>query len=111
MHVEVENPVCGDVLHLYLKLGRRDIPEQEAAQRNDAGEARVSTARFQVYGCPAAIAAGSLLTEILVGRTREEVAGITENDIDRVLGGLSTEKIHAAVLARDAITRALDFWE
>jgi NifU-like protein len=95
LSVRVENPVCGDVLHLYLK--------------RDAG-GRVEASKFQVYGCPAAIAAGSLLSEAVRGRTAEEIARLTKNDISSALGGLGADKAHAAVLARDAIEAALRAW-
>jgi NifU-like protein involved in Fe-S cluster formation len=93
--VKVENPVCGDVLHLYLKRGT-------------AG--RVEACTFQVYGCPAAIAAGSLLTESLKGLAPEEMRALTRERITSALGGLTAEKAHAAVLARDAIEAALAHW-
>lgn len=96
LHVEVENPVCGDVLHLYL---RRD------------GERRVSQARFQVYGCPAAIAAASLLTEMVQGKSFQELSRLERQEIDSSLGGLSAESAHAAVLAADAVKKVLEEWE
>ena len=95
LSVRVENPVCGDVLHLYLKRG---------------GDGRVEASRFQVYGCPAAIAAGSLLTETIRGRSAEEIDRWTKDDISTALGGLGSDKVHAAVLARDAIDAALREW-
>jgi NifU-like protein involved in Fe-S cluster formation len=93
--VRVDNPVCGDVLHLYLK--------------RDAG-GRVEASKFQVYGCPAAIAAGSLLSEAVRGRSAEEIDRLTKDDISTALGGLGADKVHAAVLARDAIDAALREW-
>lgn len=95
LHVEVENPVCGDVLHLYL---RRD------------GAGRVMAARFQVYGCPAAIAAGSLLTELVSGLTRSELRSLKEERINEALGGLAAQTRHAAVLAADAVEKAAHCW-
>jgi nitrogen fixation protein NifU and related proteins len=95
LSVRVENPVCGDVLHLYLKLD---------------GGGRVETSKFQVYGCPAAIAAGSVLTEGVRGRSAEEIDRWTKDDISTALGGLGADKVHAAVLARDAIDAALREW-
>jgi len=92
VHVQVENPVCGDVMHLYLRLG---------------ASGRVGSATFQVYGCPAAIAAGSLLTELVAGHGVEDLAAIDEKRVDEALGGLGGEKAHAAVLAADAVRAAL----
>ena len=89
--VRVENPVCGDILFLYLK--------------HDP-EGRVSACKFQAYGCPAAIAAGSLLTEMVLGRPVVELSEITQEAIQKALGGLGADKVHAAMLARDAALQA-----
>ena len=89
--VAVENPVCGDILRLFLRLSpTRTVRE----------------ARFQVLGCPSAIAAGSVLTTLLDGRAPGEVASIDDALIDRTLGGLNGERLHAAHLAADAAREA-----
>jgi NifU-like protein involved in Fe-S cluster formation len=90
-----DNPVCGDTLRLTLRRGP---------------DGRVEACKFQAYGCPAAIAAGSLLTEMLCGASREAAAAITRETIARALGGLGSDKIHAAVLAVDAVRAALTQW-
>ncbi len=90
--IEVENPVCGDLLHLYWKLS----PER-----------RIARATFQVYGCPAAIAAGSLLTELVVNRELPALSRMSPEEIAHALGGLSRESFHAAVLACDALQSML----
>jgi NifU-like protein involved in Fe-S cluster formation len=86
-----ENPVCGDRLSLYLRLG-------------PAGKVAVAT--FKAYGCPAAIAAGSVLTELVVGRDPEKISAIREEAIEAALGGLDGEKRHACVLAADVLRAA-----
>jgi nitrogen fixation NifU-like protein len=96
LKVRVENPVCGDILDLYLR-------------RDAAG--RVEACRFQVYGCPAAIAAGSVLTELIKGSTAADLARLDRGRIAAALGGLPEEKYHACVLAQDAVTQALSCWE
>ena len=90
--VEVSNPVCGDELQLSLKVE----------------DGRITDARFKAYGCAAALAASSLLTELAKGKTVEEVRGITAQGIAEGLGGLPKHKIHAGDLAEDAINEALD---
>jgi NifU-like protein involved in Fe-S cluster formation len=95
LSVRVENPVCGDILHLHIR-------------RDPAG--RIAACRFQVYGCPAAIAAGSALTELIEGRSAAELARIGRETITAALGGLAADRVHAAVLARDAIEAALAQW-
>ena len=88
--VEVTNPVCGDILRLAARW---------------EGD-RVAEVRYKTRGCTASIAAGSALTELLAGKTREELARLTARDVEAGVGGLATESKHAAVLAVDAV-RAL----
>ena len=68
----------------------------------------VEEARFRAYGCVVAIAAGSMLTEMLRGRTLAAAAGITDIDVARALGGLPATKLRCSVLAGEAIVRALE---
>jgi len=84
---EVSNPACGDILRLSVAL--RD--------------GRVAEARYQTRGCTASIAAGSALTELLIGRTQGEMASIRPGEVEDAVGGLSAESKHAAVLAVDAV--------
>ena len=88
----VANPVCGDVLKLTLKI---------------AGE-RITAVRFKTFGCEAAIAASSLLTEMLVGKSLTEAESITAEMITTALGGLPKVKLHASALAEDGLKQALD---
>lgn len=89
--VEVSNPACGDVLRLSVRF---------------EGGAAVQV-RYKVRGCTASIAAGSVLTELMVGRTREELARITPARVSEALGGLPVEMNHAAVLCSDAVKTLL----
>ena len=89
---KAENSACGDVLHLYLQIE----------------EGRVRAARFQTFGCGAAIAAGSRLTEMVTGLTLDELRGIRRQDVVDALGGLPPMKVHCSVLAEDAIRAALE---
>jgi len=88
--VEVSNPACGDILRLSARF------------ENDA----VAEVRYKVRGCTASIAAGSALTEWLVGKTRAEIARFEPALVDEAVGGLRAESKHAAVLCRDGV-RAL----
>ena len=85
------NPVCGDMLRL--------------AVCSDG--ARITDARFKGYGCAAALAAGSVATELLIGTSVERAASLTEEDITAVLGPLPPMKVHAVILARDTIANVL----
>jgi NifU-like protein involved in Fe-S cluster formation len=85
------NPVCGDLLHLYLKVV----------------DGRVAAASFLVEGCPPSIAAASVLTEMLLGRTVAEAQQFKPKDVSAALEGLPRNKEHCAVLAIDALRAAL----
>ena len=87
-----ENSACGDVLHLYLSIT----------------DGRAERATFKSFGCAAAIAAGSVLTEMVTGASLEEISRIRKQDVVEALGGLPPMKVHCSVLAEDAIRAALD---
>ena len=84
---EVENPACGDRTRLAVRLR----------------EGRIAEARFRAEGCPAAIAASSVTTELVLGKTLEEAAAIRDDDVVAALGGLPRNKMHCSVLAEDVI--------
>ena len=88
---EVENPACGDVLRLSLKIS----------------EGRISAARFKAKGCVAAIACGSALTDLVVGKTPSEARKLRREDVIAVIGSLPQALTHAAQLALDALAEAL----
>jgi nitrogen fixation NifU-like protein len=85
--ISVENPVCGDILELSVRM--------------ESG--RIAEARFRTRGCVTAMACSSLLTEILRGKTPAEVRSITPEQLSESLGGLPPATFHAAQLARDAV--------
>jgi len=89
--VELENPVCGDVVRLSLKM---------------AG-GRIGEIRFKAKGCVPAMACASSLTEMALGRTLEEARNLTREDLHRAIGGLPPASGHAAQLALDALAALL----
>ena len=89
--VQVENPACGDVMQLMLRVC----------------EGRIHEARFRTRGCVASIACGSLLTEMLRGRTLGEANSLQREELVNGVGGLSKESLHASHLAMDALKAAL----
>ena len=89
--VEIENPVCGDVIRLSIKL--------------DAG--RIAAIKFKAKGCVPAMACGSALTEMVAGKTPNEAGRLTKDDLVRFVGGLPQASSHAAQLALDALSAAL----
>ena len=88
---EIENPACGDVLRLTLKTG--------------AG--RITEAQFKAKGCVAAIACGSAMTELIVGKMLNEARKLRREEIVAAVGGLPQASTHAAQLALDALSAAL----
>jgi nitrogen fixation protein NifU and related proteins len=88
----VTNPVCGDVLQLMLKIV----------------DGRIADVRFKTFGCEAAIAASSLLTELVKGRSLAAAHDITPDEITAALGGLPKVKLHASALAEEALKEALE---
>jgi nitrogen fixation NifU-like protein len=92
--LQVENPICGDQLRLSIKAG-----------------SRIEAIAFRARGCTASIACGSALTELLLGRSRAELAGIGATEVEAAVGGLIPESKHAAVLCADAVRRLEKEWK
>jgi len=88
---QIENPVCGDVLRLSLKI--------------DSG--RISEIRFQAKGCVPSMACGSALTELVAGATLDEAQALNRDRLITAVGGLPQASTHAAQLALDALAAAL----
>lgn len=89
------SPACGDMIRLYLKISRR------------SGEEVIERATFESYGCAANIAAASILTELIVGKSLREAWTITWKNIADELGGLPPIKYHCSILAVGALKRAI----
>lgn len=92
---KVGNVVCGDKMHLYIKVAKK------------GGKEVISDIKFETYGCAAAIATSSMVTEIAKGKSLEEALKLTKNDIASELGGLPPIKLHCSVLAVDALQEAI----
>jgi nitrogen fixation protein NifU and related proteins len=90
-HVEIENPVCGDMLRLTIRANAR----------------RIAAIRFKAKGCVPALACASALTELALGKTLGEARALKIDDLSRVVGGLPEASTHAAQLALDALAAAL----
>ncbi len=88
---KVGNVVCGDVMWLYIKV-KKD---------------KITDIKFETFGCVAAIATSSEITELAKGKTLAEALQLGKNDIIDALGGLPEVKIHCSVLAIDALAEAI----
>ena len=88
---EAQNPACGDTMRLFIRV------------ETD----RIVDAKFLTFGCGAAIASSSITTEIIKGKTIDEVLMISDQAIATALGGLPPAKIHCSVLAEKAIQAAV----
>ena len=87
----VGNPVCGDMMSMYIKV------------KDD----RIADIKFKTFGCGAAIATSSMTTELAKGKTLDEAMEITRSDVAEELGGLPPIKMHCSNLAADALHEAI----
>ena len=87
----VGNPVCGDIMELYIKVDGSIIVD----------------ARFKTFGCGAAIATSSMVTELVKGKSLEEALKISNRAVAEALGGLPPIKMHCSVLAEEALKLAI----
>ena len=85
--IEASNPACGDIMRLSVRFERESAVE----------------VRYKVRGCTASIAAGSALTEWLVGKSKNAIASFQPEIVAAAVGGLAPESKHAAVLCADAV--------
>ncbi|MCK4385787.1 MAG: Fe-S cluster assembly scaffold protein NifU, partial [candidate division Zixibacteria bacterium] len=89
---ELGNPVCGDIMKLYIKVEDNHIID----------------AKFKTFGCGAAIATSSMVTELVKGRTLEEAERISKKTVVEALDGLPPIKMHCSNLAADALHKAIE---
>ena len=97
---EVGNPTCGDVMKIYLKIGKKKVDGKEKRFIKDI--------KFQTMGCIAAIATSSMVTEMAKGKTLEEAEKLTNKDVADSLGSLPPIKMHCSNLAADALHKAIE---
>ncbi len=90
--IQIENPACGDVLKLSLKVTGGCIEE----------------IRFLAKGCVCSMACGSALTELVQGKTIQQARELTREQLTQAIGGLPPASVHASHLAIDALTAALN---
>lgn len=88
----VGNPVCGDIMRLYIKVK----------------DGRITDVKFKTFGCGAAISTSSMVTEMVKGKMIDEALSITNKAVAEALGGLPAVKMHCSVLAEEALKSAID---
>ena len=88
----VGNPVCGDVMKLFIKVE----------------DGKIADVKFKTFGCGAAIATSSMVTEMVKGRTLEEALAISNKAVAEALDGLPPNKMHCSNLAADALHKAIE---
>jgi len=88
---QVGNPTCGDIMKIYIKVDKDSI----------------SDVRFKTFGCGAAIATSSMVTELVKGKTLEEALQVSNNSVAEALDGLPHKKMHCSNLAADALHAAI----
>jgi nitrogen fixation NifU-like protein len=94
---KVGNPVCGDVMWIYIRVGR-----------DKSGREIIRNIKVKTLGCVAAIATSSQITEMAKGKSLEDAMGISNRDIVELVDGLPSQKLHCSVLATQALHRAIE---
>ena len=92
---EVGNMKCGDIMKIFIKVEDNIIKD----------------IKFLTFGCGAAIASSSVLTEMVKGKTLEEAMAVTNDDVAEELGGLPPAKLHCSNLAADALHKAIEDYQ
>ncbi|MCK5212261.1 iron-sulfur cluster assembly scaffold protein [Candidatus Parcubacteria bacterium] len=98
---EKGNPICGDVMKIYLKISNKAKNQIEY----------IEDVKFETLGCAAAIAISSALTDMVKGKSIDEALKITKDQIVKELGGLPAPKIHCSMLGVDALKQAIENYQ
>lgn len=96
----VGNPKCGDVMQVHIKVAK-----------DSKGREIIKDCKVKTFGCVAAIATSSTMTEMVIGKTIEEAKSLTNTDVADELGGLPPLKVHCSNLAADALRKAIKDYE
>lgn len=92
---KIGNPTCGDIMEFFIKVE----------------DDKIVDAKFKTYGCAAAIASTSILTELIIGKKIDEVLEISNKKIREVLGKIPKHKYHCTVLAEQALKAAIEDYQ
>lgn len=94
---KVGNPTCGDIMYVYIKVGK-----------NKSGETILKDIKFKTFGCAAAIASSSITTQIAKGKTLKEAEKLTMKEIAKKLNGLPPIKMHCSEMAIKGLKNAIE---
>jgi nitrogen fixation NifU-like protein len=109
------NPTCGDIMKIFIEVSSRPVSSiQSEADDQDTGysnqdttEEYISDVKFQTFGCGAAVATSSMVTEMVKGKTLDEAEMISNAAVAEALGGLPPVKMHCSNLAANALQDAI----
>jgi len=96
---KIGNPVCGDLMWVYIKIEKK------------GGKEILKDIKVKTFGCVAAIATSSMITDLAMGKTLEEAKKITRDSISNALEGLPPIKMHCSNLAADGLHKAIEDYE
>ncbi|MDP3057366.1 MAG: iron-sulfur cluster assembly scaffold protein [bacterium] len=106
---EAGNPVCGDLMTIYLKIGKRKVAGSPRVRvEASKTEEFIKDIKFETLGCAAAIATSSMVTELAMGKTLEDAMKITRMQVADELGSLPPIKMHCSNLAAEALHKAIE---
>jgi len=94
---KVGNPACGDLMWCYIKVGK-----------NEKGQEIIEDIKVKTFGCAAAIATSSMMTDLAKGKTLDEAENLTKDDVADSLDGLPKIKMHCSNLSSDALKKAIE---
>ena len=97
---KIGNPVCGDIMHVYIKV-----------EKDKNGKEILKDIKFKTFGCAAAIATSSKITQLAKGKTLKDAEKIKYEDVVKSLGGLPKIKVHCSMMAQEALKLAIKDYE
>jgi len=115
---EVGNLKCGDVMYVYIKVGKRHISresgvgsqekERPTPNTQPQTEEFIEDIKYKTLGCAAAIATSSMMSDLVKGKSLEEALKVSRDDINEALGVLPKQKYHCSILSADAVHKAIE---
>ena len=105
---EVGNLRCGDVMHIFIRVGTRMKSQYSKLLSQNKKEEYIADIKFKTLGCAAAIASTSMMTELVKGKSLDEALRVNRDDINEALGILPKQKYHCSILSAEGIRKAIE---